>query len=224
LHFPYVPSYVFHPFEVIPSTLYHPYQYSINKSKILLGFVGQQWEQHIVAELDSALNKWIDSVPDHRTYSTNFGQVLTNFRRIVRWDPNRENQLFFDQSVSLYSSYYQLQILIHRPFIPSPRKPSPLSFPSLAICTNAARSCSHVVDIQRQRSGFPLPHIQVSFPFLCAVFHVICVCRWLYSLPALCSFSTYGVGSDLVFLQIRTKRWQTFTSACRYFRYANSGG
>lgn len=40
-------------------------QYSINKSKILLGFVGPQWEQHIVAELDSALNKWIDTVPDH---------------------------------------------------------------------------------------------------------------------------------------------------------------
>ena len=31
----------------------------------MLGFVGQKWEQHIVAELDSALNKWIDSVPDH---------------------------------------------------------------------------------------------------------------------------------------------------------------
>ena len=44
-------------------------QYSINKSKALLGFVGQQWEQHIVAELDSALNKWIDSVPDHREHA-----------------------------------------------------------------------------------------------------------------------------------------------------------
>lgn len=44
-------------------------QYSINKSKALLGFVGQQWEQHIVAELDSALNKWVDSVPDHRRFS-----------------------------------------------------------------------------------------------------------------------------------------------------------
>jgi len=42
-------------------------QYSINKLKVLLGFVGQQWEQQIVAELDSALNKWIDGVPDHRT-------------------------------------------------------------------------------------------------------------------------------------------------------------
>ena len=25
--------------------------YTINKSKVLLGFVGEQWEQHIVAEL-----------------------------------------------------------------------------------------------------------------------------------------------------------------------------
>ena len=27
--------------------------------------MGHNWEQHIVAELDSALNKWVDSVPDH---------------------------------------------------------------------------------------------------------------------------------------------------------------
>ncbi|EGO24230.1 hypothetical protein SERLADRAFT_437842 [Serpula lacrymans var. lacrymans S7.9] len=119
--------------------------YSINKSKVLLGFVGQQWEQHIVAELDSALNKWIDAVPDH-----------------LRWDPNREDDRFFMQSACLYSMYYHLQILIHRPFIPSPRKPSPLSFPSLAICTNAARSCSHVIDILRKRSGVAIPYVQIS--------------------------------------------------------------
>ncbi|TFK36748.1 fungal-specific transcription factor domain-containing protein [Crucibulum laeve] len=119
--------------------------YSINKSKILLGFVGPQWEQHIVAELDSALNKWVDSVPDH-----------------LRWDPTREDLKFFNQSVLLYASYYQIQILIHRPFIPSPSKPSPLSFPSLAICTNAARSCSHVVDIQRKRNTHLPPQIQVG--------------------------------------------------------------
>ncbi|KAG0702839.1 fungal-specific transcription factor domain-containing protein [Suillus ampliporus] len=110
----------------------------------LLGFVGQQWEQQIVAELDSALNKWIDSVPDH-----------------LRWDPNRDINDFFLQSHTLYSSYYHVQILIHRPFIPSPRKPSPLSFPSLAICTNAARSCSHVLDIYRRRSGQPAPYSQM---------------------------------------------------------------
>ena len=43
-------------------------QYAINKAKAALGFVGHQWDQHIVAELDSALNKWFDDVPDHRTF------------------------------------------------------------------------------------------------------------------------------------------------------------
>ncbi|KAF7424023.1 hypothetical protein PC9H_009323 [Pleurotus ostreatus] len=113
--------------------------YSINKSKILLGFVGAQWEQHIVAELDSALNKWVDSVPDH-----------------LRWDPNREDLDFFSQSAMLYTHYYHLQILIHRPFI---RKPSPLAFPSMAICTNAARTCSHIVDINSRRCLEPQPHL-----------------------------------------------------------------
>ncbi|PCH39377.1 hypothetical protein WOLCODRAFT_29517 [Wolfiporia cocos MD-104 SS10] len=125
--------------------------YSINKSKALLGFVGPQWEQHIVAELDSALNKWIDSVPDH-----------------LRWDPNREDITFLNQSALLYTNYYLLQILVHRPFIPSPRKPSPLSFPSLAICTNAARSCTHVLDIQYKRTGMPLYTGQMAL-FTCGI-------------------------------------------------------
>ncbi|KAF8754361.1 hypothetical protein RHS01_06290 [Rhizoctonia solani] len=153
--------------------------YSINKSKILLGFVGPQWEQHIVAELDSALNKWMIQsqtiVSNPRAKSND--SILTGSK--VRWDPNRENSLFFDQSATLYSTYYHVQILIHRPFIPSPRKPSPLSFPSLAICTTAqvpsrhsdrvctdqncsARSCSHVLDLQRRRSQTILPGVMVA--------------------------------------------------------------
>ncbi|KAJ4477535.1 fungal-specific transcription factor domain-containing protein [Lentinula aciculospora] len=119
--------------------------YAINKSKILMGFGGDEWEQHIVAELDSALNQWVDSVPDH-----------------LRWDPNREDETFFSQSVMLYSQYYLVQILVHRPFIPSPKKPSPLSFPSLAICTNAARSASHITDVQRKRQTAVLPFSQIS--------------------------------------------------------------
>jgi len=122
--------------------------YSINKSKIFLGFVGPHWEQHIVAELDSALNEWVDTVPEHLKWDTT-GQ---NFKDL-RW---------FLQSASLYSHYYHLQIQIHRPFIPSPKRPSPLSFPSLAICTNAARSCAHVVDLQRRRAPqYPSSHFQL---------------------------------------------------------------
>ena len=40
-------------------------KYSINRSKVLLGYVGPQWQQTVVAQLDSALNKWADSIPDH---------------------------------------------------------------------------------------------------------------------------------------------------------------
>ncbi|KAF8919354.1 fungal-specific transcription factor domain-containing protein [Mucidula mucida] len=108
--------------------------YSTNKAK--LRNTDKDWEQNVVTELDSALNAWVDSVPEH-----------------LRWDPHREDEIFFNQSVALYTEYYNIQILIHKPFIPSPRNTSPLTFPSLAICTNAARSCSHIVDIQRQR-GF----------------------------------------------------------------------
>ncbi|KAI0644481.1 fungal-specific transcription factor domain-containing protein [Trametes meyenii] len=113
--------------------------YTINKSKALLGFVGEEWEERIVAELDSALNKWIDTVPDH-----------------LRWDPHREDIDLLNQSGVLYCKYYQLQIFVHRPFLPSARRSSRLSLPSLAICTNAARSCVHVGDVQCQRTGRPL--------------------------------------------------------------------
>ncbi|KAI0644476.1 fungal-specific transcription factor domain-containing protein [Trametes meyenii] len=112
--------------------------YSINKSKALLGFVGDEWEEKIVAELDSALNKWIDTVPDH-----------------LRWDPHREDPTFMTQSAALYCTYYQLQIFAHRPFLPTLRKSSRLSLPSLTICTNAARSCVHVSHVQYKRTGVP---------------------------------------------------------------------
>jgi len=118
--------------------------YATNKAKAKLGFVGHQWDQHIVAELDSALNKWFDDIPDH-----------------LRWDPSQEDKTFATQSTCIQTSYYQLQILIHRPFI-SPAKLSPLSFSSLAVCTNAARSCIHVCDIQRRRSNVPLPHLHAA--------------------------------------------------------------
>ena len=78
-----------------------------------------------------------------------------------------ENLVFLGQSALLYASYYTLQITIHRPFIPSPRKPSPLSFPSLAICTNAARSSIHVLDVQYKRTGMPLFSNQVRVPLPC---------------------------------------------------------
>ncbi|EJF60412.1 hypothetical protein DICSQDRAFT_181332 [Dichomitus squalens LYAD-421 SS1] len=109
--------------------------FTLNKSKLLLGYVGPEWKQRIVAELDSSMNKWLYTVPPH-----------------LRWDPNREDILFFYQSAILYTSYYQLQICIHRPFIPSPRRRvdnPPL--PSMTICVNAARACVRVLHAQHKR-------------------------------------------------------------------------
>ncbi|KAK7063573.1 fungal-trans domain-containing protein [Favolaschia claudopus] len=97
---------------------------------------GQSCSEHTVVQLDSTLNKWVDTIPEH-----------------LRWDPQQPNLIFLDQSATLYFTYYHAQILIHRPFIPSMRKESTPStyFPSLAICANAARSCGHVLDVQARR-------------------------------------------------------------------------
>lgn len=46
-------------------------QYSINKSRILLGFAGEKdWAQNTVVELDTSLNQWLETVPEHCTFFT----------------------------------------------------------------------------------------------------------------------------------------------------------
>jgi len=113
--------------------------YSVKKSTILLE---RPLNEHcMVTELDSELNKWVDSVPDH-----------------LRWDPQNQDPVFFEQSAVLYAAYYNIQMLVHRPFITAPTKPSPLPFPSLAICTNAARSCIHLMELVSRRGFVYHPH------------------------------------------------------------------
>jgi hypothetical protein len=43
-------------------------QYSLNKSRLVMGSREKGWEELTVASLDSALNNWFDSVPDHCGY------------------------------------------------------------------------------------------------------------------------------------------------------------
>jgi hypothetical protein len=165
------------------------------------------------------LNKWVDSVPDHRPSHTSLFRIITHLCS-VRWDPNKKTDTFFNQSVYLYATYYHIQIIIHRPFIPSPSRPSPLSFPSLAICTNAARSCSYVVDIHRKRNRKSLlliTQVPVDFLFVCVLLSVfsnplIIFNRGLFS-PLESSFSlAYGGANVLVCPWILTGRWLRCTS------------
>ncbi|ORY27181.1 hypothetical protein BCR39DRAFT_445399, partial [Naematelia encephala] len=99
-------------------------------------------QRAVVVELDSALNSWADSVPDG-----------------LRWDPTRADQKLFLQSAQLYSYYYYCQILVHRPFIPTPKHPNTVGLPSLAICTNASRSICNILDavLRRGRQHGTLP-------------------------------------------------------------------
>ncbi|KAK0441743.1 fungal-specific transcription factor domain-containing protein [Desarmillaria tabescens] len=113
--------------------------YSIKKGRDVLGLTGEGWEQRLVADIDSSMNAWADSIPDH-----------------LRWDPKRENGIFLYQSAALYSIYYMAQILIHRPFL---HTDSPLSIPSLAICTSAARSCTRILEVHMTRMKTVTPHI-----------------------------------------------------------------
>lgn len=107
-------------------------------------------QRAIVVELDSALNAWADSVPDN-----------------LRWDPTRSDPRLFEHSAVLYAHYYYVQILIHRPFIPTRKHPESVGFPSLAICSNAARSISNVLDavLRRGRQLGRLPGHAMSISF-----------------------------------------------------------
>lgn len=80
----------------------------------------------------------------------------------MRWDPNREDPLHLIQSASLLGHYYQVQIAVHRPFLSVARRDSPLSFPSVIICNNAARSTVQAIEVVYRRLGTLYHGIAVS--------------------------------------------------------------
>ncbi|KAE9408003.1 hypothetical protein BT96DRAFT_1034322, partial [Gymnopus androsaceus JB14] len=99
------------------------------------------WDERMVSELHAALNTWVDTIPEH-----------------LRWDPQRADSLFFIQSAMLYSEYYQVQIQIHRGSL----KHSNITYSSLAVSANAARSSTAVLARLHARGGentYPTPTI-----------------------------------------------------------------
>ncbi|PPQ91999.1 hypothetical protein CVT25_004655 [Psilocybe cyanescens] len=112
------------------------------KSKIQSGSLGHDWEAQTVAELDSSMNKWKDSLPEH-----------------LIWDPQRQDDLLFQQSANLHATFYYVQIQVHRPFM---TKKSPMSFSSLAMCTYAARSCASIQEAAMLRDLRVLPNTMFS--------------------------------------------------------------
>ncbi|PBL03346.1 hypothetical protein ARMGADRAFT_12352 [Armillaria gallica] len=170
----------------------HRTVYAVKRSAMSKDVRGPEWDSKVVVTIDSALNKWVDSVPDH-----------------LRWNPHNPDPRFFKQSTILYSVYYWVQIQLHRPFISTVSQPSPISFPSLAICANAARSCCHVADTYHQRGFRPLTITEISL-FCSAIVLLINVWRG----------RKYGGSSSMLdrdignihkcinILQFHEKRWQ----------------
>ncbi|KAJ7653333.1 fungal-specific transcription factor domain-containing protein [Mycena polygramma] len=153
----------------VTTTLYSP-----REPKDLCGSTPATTDAQHIAKFDSALNSWLNDVPEH-----------------LRWDPDRENALHSTQSALLYTAYYNVQILVHRPFIATPFNPSPPgSLPSLAICTNAARSCVRIID-NRLRSGISVNHNMLPAVFMAGI--VLILSAWINKK----SDSTYDSSQEL---------------------------
>ncbi|KAH0588919.1 Transcriptional activator protein acu-15 [Termitomyces sp. J132] len=117
--------------------------YAINRKRYC-GPAATQSNEEIVSHLDSELNQWFGDLPEH-----------------LKWASCTPGNSFYAQSALLHACYYHVRILVHRPFIPLPKKPSPLPFPSLAICTNAARSCVRILRTYSEHGAFlPFPQVQ----------------------------------------------------------------
>ncbi|PWN38099.1 uncharacterized protein FA14DRAFT_177377 [Meira miltonrushii] len=102
--------------------------YAISKSKAERGFIGKKWDSYIVAEIDKSLNKWLENVPAHLAYS-----------------PSEVNTEWLVQSSRIFLIYYSTQALVHRPFVQRYKLATPMSFHSLAIVSNSARSGIHIM-------------------------------------------------------------------------------
>jgi hypothetical protein len=111
--------------------------------------------------VDSALNEWVQTIPDHRECSN--PSCMCTQHRVVRWDPQNPDLTFFDQSAVLYTHYFYTQILVHRPFVTHLAARTSSSIAYLAICANAARSCTRVMDTQTRRGRvMTIPNVTVS--------------------------------------------------------------
>ncbi|KAJ7772686.1 putative fungal-specific transcription factor [Mycena maculata] len=174
----------------VASTLYSP-----RKPSHFSGQPSPSTDSQTIIAFDSALNAWLSEVPDH-----------------LRWDPARKNRLHFSQSALLYAEYYNVQILLHRPFIPSPFDiPPPGALPSLAICTNAARSSARIFDAQEKR-GITLHDMMLPTVFAVAV--VLLLNAWSDRRPA--SNSTKELDHVYTCLKVTMDAEHRFLGAGRY--------
>ncbi|VDB91224.1 unnamed protein product [Peniophora sp. CBMAI 1063] len=125
--------------------------YSPDKGRSIAKLGREEWERRVTTELDSALNRWSDSLPEYLQWNDVF------------LDPGVEpNDQKIIQTSVLHLLYLHTRITIHRPFVAPAEGSSQLSLPSLTICTSTARSIVHVIQAQRRI----LPNVVLQVPIV----------------------------------------------------------
>lgn len=130
--------------------------YGTRKSKLAAGCKTGS-DDNIVAILDSMLNAWFNDIPSHRKLSSSLRSLSIAYQSPVRWDHIRTTPYSVEPGF-LYIAYYDLQIFVHRPFI---HTNTPQAFLSTAICTNAARTVSRIMETVQARQSSPYFGLEV---------------------------------------------------------------
>ncbi|TRM70017.1 fungal-specific transcription factor domain-containing protein [Schizophyllum amplum] len=163
--------------------------YSVKKPRLRANMSRRDWEMRVVTCVDSALNNWLNNLPNH-----------------MRWDPDQPVAEYRDQAAILYTAMYLTQIQVHRPFIPSVSDSQ--SFPSLAICANAARACLRLIE-QHSKGGFiPYPHVMMSIFSSCIILILYVWRRQQMGYTAEGERDVTSVFAGLRVMATYEKRWQ----------------
>ncbi|KAF8601072.1 hypothetical protein BDV93DRAFT_524969 [Ceratobasidium sp. AG-I] len=130
--------------------------YAIDRTKRQLGLVGAESESMLLRDLIHHLKQWQLTVPPHLRLPD-----PRDFRPSV----------FLDQAVSIWSLYYHVKILIHRPFVAV--ESSPLRGECQHMCRSSARECAKILEgHQRLSESEVLPHT-LQATFSCAMFLLV---------------------------------------------------
>ncbi|KIK97752.1 hypothetical protein PAXRUDRAFT_135686 [Paxillus rubicundulus Ve08.2h10] len=132
--------------------------YPLDRSKLLVSAARPRW-QEVLTQLNNAMTEWVDSVPKH-----------------LQWTPHIGDPLLANQSATLYITYYLIQIIIYRPFLPSSLRSvsntpphSSMPIPCIAICVNASKSCSRILKTQICRGLSNIPSLICSAHMCAAI-------------------------------------------------------
>ncbi|KAH7098184.1 fungal-specific transcription factor domain-containing protein [Auriculariales sp. MPI-PUGE-AT-0066] len=120
--------------------------YAINRSRLLMGYVGVEWDQRVTALLDGMLRQWLDTVPDD-----------------LGWNPDTADLTYFIKASQLHANMCTQRIVTHNPFmrttarefVRASQSESPTAWldlsTSLVICTEAALACSDILETVLER-------------------------------------------------------------------------